>query len=105
MIDPDDAETSLNYLRLTASDVGTLTQQARDKAMMLKHVEALLIKSHHLAGVPATVCQSYARAEDRWKEAAQEDAAAAGELAKLDSERDTAKTRIMLFQTMVKDRL
>lgn len=105
MIDPEQAEASLEYLRKTAADIGKLTTQAREKAAMVKHVEGLLVKAQHNGKIPVTVARDYARSSERYLEAITEDAIAAGELAKLEAERDAAKIRIMLYQTQVKDRM
>lgn len=105
MIDQEEAEKALAFLRETAGKVTALTKQARLKAHMLKYVEAYLVKGMSNQGVPATLQKDYARADDRFKEAFQEEAEAAAELIGLNERRDTAKITISLYQSMVKDRM
>ena len=105
MISPDEAEKALTFLRETAKDVASLTEQARLKAHMLKYVEALNVKKMDNGTLPATLREKYARAEDSYREAFQEEAAAAAELIGLNERRDTAKITISLYQSMVKDRM
>jgi hypothetical protein len=105
MIAAEEAEKALTFLRETAPKVAAFTEQARLKAHQLKYVEALLVKGMANQGVPATVQREYARADDRYREAFQEEAAAAAELIGLNERRDTAKITISLYQSMVKDRM
>ena len=105
MLDSDEAEKALAFLRESANQIGPLTRQAKLKAHMLKYVEALLVKGQENAGVPVTLREKYARADDRYLEALQEEAEAAAELIGLNERRDTAKITISLFQSMLRDRL
>jgi hypothetical protein len=105
MIDPSLAETAADMLRTTAPDIGTLWAQARRKEHNLKSTEGELEKEYHAKGTPVTMCKAYARADQRWKDAAEEDAAAAGIYRALDSRRDAAKIVIGLYQSQVKDRM
>jgi hypothetical protein len=97
-------EKALTFLVETAPLLGQLVEQARMKESMVKHVEALLIKSYDNGKLPITLRQPYARAEERYLEAAAEDAKAAGALAELRARRDAAETTISVYQSMVKDR-
>ena len=103
-VDPTDAEQALGFLRETGKDVLPLATQARLKAHMLKHVEGLLVKGMSNQGVPATLQAQYARADERFLEIIQEEAAAYGEWVSIQERRDTAKIAINLYQSMVKDR-
>ena len=105
MIDISKAEQAVDFLRDTAKQIADLWEQARQKESLVKHTEGLLIKQHHLNGTPATVCQAYARAEAKYKEAITEDAIATAELKGLEARRDAAKITIGLYQSQVKDRL
>ena len=105
MIDQAEAEKALEFLRVSAEKVGPLTKQARLKAHMLKYVEALLVKSQHNQGTPVSIAKEYARADDRYLAALQEDAEAAAELIGLNERRDTAKITISLTQSLLRDRL
>lgn len=105
MIEKDEAEVALANLYKTQKYVRPITLQARLKAHMLKHVEALLVKSQHNQGIPVTLAKDYARAEERFVDASKEEAEAAAELASLNESRDTDKIAISLYQSMVKDRM
>ena len=105
MIDTEMAEKALAYLRESAANVGVFTRQAKEKAAQVKHVEALLIKAMDNGKLPVSLRQAYARSDQRYFDVTTEDAIAAGELAQLEAERDTAKIAISLYQTIVKDRL
>jgi len=100
-----DAEDAIEFLRKTGVDVQPLAKQARLKTHMLKYVEALTIKSMANQGISVSLQKDYARADDKWLEAAEEDAEAFSEWTALQERRDTARTTISLYQTMVKDRL
>jgi undecaprenyl pyrophosphate synthase len=105
MIEQKEAEDALANLYKTQKYVRPITLQARLKAHMLKHIEGLLVKSQHNQGIPVTVATQYARAEDKYLEALQEEAEAAAELASLNESRDTDKIAISLYQSAVKDRM
>ncbi len=82
-----------------------IATQARQKAHKLKYVEALLVKGMANENVPVTLREKYARADDRYIHAGEEEAAAWAEWISLQERRDTAKTTISLYQSQVKDRL
>lgn len=103
MIDPTKAEQAADFLRETAKDMEALWKQARLKESMLKHTEALLIKSFN--DMPVSIRQAHARAEPRYLEALTEDAEAVAALKGLEARRDAAKILIGLYQSQVKDRL
>jgi hypothetical protein len=103
-VDPTLAEKALAFLTDTGEDVLPLARQERLKAHMLKHIEGLLVKGMSNQGIPATLQEKYARADDRWHEAAKEDAEAWGEWISLKERRDTARIAISLYQSQVKDR-
>jgi undecaprenyl pyrophosphate synthase len=105
MIEQKEAEDALANLYKTQKYVRPITLQARLKAHMLKHIEGLLVKGQHNLGIPVTVATQYARAEDKYLEALQEEAEAAAELASLNESRDTDKIAISLYQSAVKDRM
>jgi hypothetical protein len=105
MIAVEKAEEAVDFLRESAKAIETLWEQARMKESMVKHVEALLVKSFHEGKTPATVCKEYARATERYVEAITEDAQATAALKGLEARRDAAKITIGLYQSQVKDRL
>ena len=96
------AEQAAEFLRETAPTYGDLVEQHELKTHMLKHVEGLLVAD---SNEPVTIRKETVRGGDRWKAAAQEAAAAAGELAKLRERRDAAKVIISLYQSSVKERM
>ena len=105
MIDIEKAEEAVDFLRDTAKRIAELWEQARKKENLLKHTEGLLEKKYHGEKVPVTLCKSYARADQKYQEAIDEDAIATAELKGLEARRDAAKITIGLYQSQVKDRL
>jgi hypothetical protein len=103
-VDPAAAEQALAFLIETGEKVLPLARQERLKAHMLKYTEGLLVKGMSNQGIPATIQEKHARADDRWKEAADEDAEAYAEWISLKERRDTARIAISLYQSQVKDR-
>ena len=95
------AEDALDMLRETAHDIEILVAQDQLKTHMLKHVEGLMVAG---SSEPVTIRKETIRGTDRWKEAAEEAAAAAGALAGLKERRDTAKITISLYQSELRDR-
>ena len=96
-----EAEQALKFLQDTGRKVEQIATQARMKAHMLKHVEGLLtIQSN----APVTVRKDHARAQERWMEAAEEDAQAHGQEQMLKERRDAAKIAISLYQSEQRDR-
>lgn len=97
----DDAEKALKFLQDTGRQVEEIATQARLKAHMLKHVEGLLVIA---SNQPVSVRKEAARAQQRWLEAAEEDAIAHGQEQMLKERRDAAKIAISLFQSEMRDR-
>ena len=97
----DDAEKALKFLQDTGKQVEDLARQARLKSHMLKHVEGyLIIQSNQ----PITVRKEAARAQQRWLEAAKEEAEAYAQEQAIKERRDAAKIAISLYQSETRDR-
>jgi hypothetical protein len=105
MLPEESAEDALTFLRESAKMVLPLAKQAKLKAHMLKHIEGLLVKGMANHDIPVTLREKYARAEDRYREAGEEEAEAHAEWMSLQERRDTARITISLYQSMIKDRL
>lgn len=105
MIDPSEAESALEWLTKNAETHATLVGQLRRAEDGVKKIEALLVKGMDNQGVPVTLRQLHARADDRYQEALDLATSCKIELVKNEDLMDAAKTRISLYQTMVKDRL
>lgn len=105
MIDEDEAEKALDYLRRSAENVLPICKQAKLKAHMVKYMEGLLIKGLANQNIPVTIRKETARADDRYIEAGNEEAEAYAEWISLQERRDTARITISLYQSQVKDRL
>lgn len=95
------AEDALEMLRETAHDMEVMVAQKELKGHMLKHVEGHMIVA---SKEPVTIRKSCVQGTDRWREAAEEAAAAAGALEGLKERRDTAKITISLYQSELRDR-
>lgn len=96
-----EAEKALEFLRNTAIEFDALVEQDEMKSHMLKHVEGLMVAG---SNQPVTIRKETVRGSERWKEAAEEAAIAAGALAGLKERRDTAKITISLYQSELRDR-
>lgn len=105
MINEEEAEKALEFLRESAKMVLPLATQMKQKAHASKYIEGILVKALANQGVPATVRKEYARADDRYVQAGNEEAEAWGEWVSLQERRDTARITISLYQSQVKDRL
>lgn len=105
MLPDEEAEKALEFLRTSASDVAAICLQWKKKAHALKYIEALLVKGQENTGIPATLREKYARADDRYIEAGNEEAVAYAEWIGLQERRDTARITISLYQSQLKDRL
>lgn len=105
MIDSTAAESALDWLTKNAEEHARLVGELRKADDGIKKIEALLIKGMDNQGVPISIRQAHARADERYHEALDRATAAKIELVRNEDLMDAAKTRISLYQTMVKDRL
>lgn len=105
MIDEEEAEAALEFLRESAKNVLPIAKQFKLKAHRVKYTEALLVKGQANQNIPVGVREKYARADDRYIEAGNEEAEAWAEWISLQERRDTARITISLYQSQVKDRL
>lgn len=100
MISETDMEKALDFLIETAPLFGQLTEQARLKESMVKHVKALEMKRWNEQTVSAQ--DREACASQRYLEALTEDAKAAGALAELRARREAASYTIGAWQSLIK---
>src|SRR3954471_13045815 len=105
MIDEKEADSALDFLRESAKMVLPIAKQARQKVHMVKYVEGLLVKAMAVQGIPVTIREKHARADDRYIAAGNEEAEAWAEWTSLQERRDTARITISLYQSQVKDRM
>jgi hypothetical protein len=105
MVDPTEAESALKWLEEHAREHARLYGNSLRKERAIDKMEALLIKGLANQNVPVTVRKAYARADERYQEALDEATEAKIKLVEHEDLRDTAKLRISLYQSQVKDRL
>jgi hypothetical protein len=105
MIDPTKAELALEWLTNNADEHAILVGELRAAEDGVKKIEALLIKGMDNQGIPVSIRQAHARADERYHDALDRATAAKVALVKNEDLMDAAKIRISLYQTQVKDRL
>jgi len=105
MIDPEKAEEACEFLRTSAKVLADLWKIAREAEASTENQEALLVKEYHANDYPATLCRSYARADERWLSMKMIEARAFATLKGLEARREAAKIAISLYQSEVKDRI
>jgi succinate dehydrogenase/fumarate reductase flavoprotein subunit len=88
---------ALDWLRDSAHEIGLAKTRAVKADHMLKHIEALMSKASDEKTAEGRKFD--ARTSDRYVEAMNEDAEAAGELAKLYSLREAASMKIEAWRT------
>lgn len=104
-IDSSKAERAHDFLMKMSPQVEIMAEQARLKENMLKHTEGLLVKAMANQNIPVGVREKYARAEDKFKEAVEEDAKAYAQWKRLCHDIDLAKIAIGMWQSQIKDRM
>lgn len=105
MIDPTAAESALDWLTKNAGEHARLVGEYRTAEDGVKRIEALLIKGMDNQGIPVSIRQAYARADERFAEAQTRATLAKIALVENEDLMDAAKIRISLYQTEVKDRM
>lgn len=93
----EDVGKALDWLRDNAADIGQAKARAVKAEHMLKHVEALMFKASDEKSADARKCD--ARTTSQYVDALNEDAFAAGELARLYSLREAASMKIEAWRT------
>lgn len=88
---------AMEYLRSSAVEIGKAKARADLAASKVKHVEALMFKASDETSNDRRMMD--ARTSPEYVEAINEDAEAAGELAKLYALREAAATRIEIWRT------
>jgi len=87
-----DLQKALDFLRDSASDLGNAKARAVKAGHMIKHIEALEFKASEASSNDKR--QADARTSDAYLDAINEDAYAAGELAKMQALREAAAMKI-----------
>jgi hypothetical protein len=108
MINPDDAEKALEFLRKSSMQMERTVLHAKESARKAKYTQALaIVRMANANGekVPATVRKEHSWADSEVQAAFKEEDEAAAKLIGIDAQRDAAKTTISLYQSMVKDRM
>lgn len=109
MISTDAAEKALDFLRRTALQMEEKTREAKAAARKAKYVHALAIVRMENANtpnkIPATVRKEHALADDEVQAALKEEDEKAAELIGINAQRDAARDTIILYMSMVKDRM
>lgn len=105
MIDPSAAESALDWLEKNAKHHAELFGDWLRKDRAIDKIESLLIKGMHNEGVQIALRKSYAKADERYQNALDAATEAKIKLVEHEDLRDTAKLRISLYQSQVKDRL
>ena len=97
LVPEEDVHSAMEYLRNSAHTLGKARERAKKAEHMLNHTEALLFK---ISAEPSDAKRKAdARTQPRWLEAANEDAEATGELAKLYALREAASAVIEGWRT------
>ena len=97
IVSEEDVHSAMEYLRDSAHKLGKARERAKKAEHMLDHTEALLFKMS--AESSDAKRKADARTQQRWLDAAQEDAEATGELAKLYALREAASAVIEGWRT------
>jgi len=105
MIDPTEAESALDWLTKNAGTHAKLVGQLRRAEDGVKKIEALLIKGMDNQGIPVSIRQAHARADERYQNALDLATSCKIDLVENEDLMDAAKIRISLYQTMVRDRM
>jgi hypothetical protein len=92
-----EVEKALDWLRDSAAEIGQAKARAVKAEHMLKHVEALMFKCSDEKSAEAR--KADARTTDEYVAALNEDAFAAGEMAKLYALREAASLKIEAWRT------
>lgn len=87
-----DLQKALDFLRDSAADLGNAKARAVKAGHMIKHIEAIEFKASDATSNDKR--QADARTSDAYVDAINEDAYAAGELAKLQALREAAAMKI-----------
>lgn len=93
----NEVQSALDWLRDSAKAIGDAKKRATLAGHMLKHVEALMFKASDETSNDKR--QADARTSSRYVDAINEDAEAAGDLAKLYSLREAAAAKIEAWRS------
>ena len=97
IVTEEEVGKALDWLRDSAAEIGQAKARAVKSEHMLKHVEALLFTGSDAKSAEAR--KADARTSEQYLDAINENASAAGELAKLYSLREAAAMKIEAWRT------
>lgn len=97
IVDDNEVDKALDWLRDSAAEIGAAKRRAVLAGHMVSHVEALMSKTSNATSAEAR--KADARASQKWLDAVQEDAEAAGDMAKLYSLREAASAKIEAWRS------
>lgn len=98
LVTDDDVEKALDWLRDNAADIGEAKKMAIKSEHMLKHIKALVMKHH--ADLPVSAQEREALASDRYAQAMDVAAEAAGTFERMKSLREAAALKIEVWRSM-----
>ena len=97
IVGDDEVDKALDWLRDSAADLGEAKARTVRAGHMLKHIEALMMKASEERSAEGR--KADARCSDRYVEAMEEDALAAGEYEKMRALREAAALKIEAWRT------
>jgi rhamnose utilization protein RhaD (predicted bifunctional aldolase and dehydrogenase) len=97
IVDDYEVERALSWLRDSAREIGSARERLIKAEHMLSHTEALLIRLSTATSAEARKAE--ARTDQRWVDAALEEAVAAGEFEKMKALREAAALKIEAWRS------
>jgi hypothetical protein len=97
IVTDDDVDRALAFLRDSAIAVGAAREALVKAGHMVKHIEALLFLASSQGSIEAR--KADVRCQERWIEATNEEARAAGEYEKLKALREAANAKIEAWRS------
>lgn len=97
LVSDDEVGDALRWLATNAKEIGEARAQMVRSAHLVKHTEALLFLASEEKTVDAK--KADVKASERWLEAAEEEAVAAGEFEKMRALREAAALRVEAWRT------
>lgn len=97
IVSNEDVDKALSWLRDSAIEIGRARERLVKAGHMVKHVEAILSLASDERSVEAR--KADARCKDKWIDAINEEAIAAGEFEKLKALREAATAKVDAWRT------
>jgi len=97
IVTDEELDKALSWLRDNARDMGDAKSRLVRAERMLQHTEALLLRASGASSAEAR--KADARTDQRWKDAAEEEAIAAGEFEKMRALREAAALKIEAWRS------